>query len=233
MLECSEGVRFRLVKIGLDYASIRHLAISHSHPDHYALPQFLQSIWNKGQWSDLKAIDHSLNVYGPKALVNDYPKLWNLFRPQENFPPLPRLNFFPMTENKVVEISGAKLSAAKVFHGGGKMDAVAFRLELPNGFVIVYSGDTGECQGIRQISKNADIFICEASAKIGDDGSPVKIGHLNPYLVGDIAKNSGVKKLILFHYTGLDSDEELAAECQRAGFQNEIVIGKDFQVFKF
>jgi ribonuclease BN (tRNA processing enzyme) len=34
LFECSEGIRFRLEQIGIDYASIRHLAISHSHPDH-------------------------------------------------------------------------------------------------------------------------------------------------------------------------------------------------------
>jgi ribonuclease BN (tRNA processing enzyme) len=113
------------------------------------------------------------------------------------------------------------------------MDAVAFRLELPGNKVIVYSGDTGECEGIREISQNADIFICEASAKIGDNVSPVKVGHLNPFLVGDIAKSSNVKKVIIFHYTGLDSDEAIIAECQRAGFGGEIVIAKDFQIFKF
>jgi len=55
---------------------------------------------------------------------------------------------------------------------------------------------------------------------------------LNAGLAGDIAAGARVKKLVLFHYTGLDSDEKMISAARQAGFKEEIVIGKDFQSFK-
>lgn len=231
LLECSEGIRFRLEKVGIDYASIHHLAISHSHPDHYALPHFFQSIYNKGLWGGKHFADHELNIYGPKDLTENFTALWLLYHPDlPQMLPMPQLKFIALPESGEIKLGSASLEAFKVYHGFGKVGAVAFRLKSPSG-VIAYSGDTGECEGIRQAAENADIFICECSARIGDKTSPKAYGHLNPFLVGDIAKNSQVKNIIIFHNTGLDSDEAIITECQRAGFEGEIVIAKDFQTF--
>ena len=232
LFDCSEGVRFRLEKVGVDYASIRHLAISHSHPDHYALPQFLQSVWNKGLWGGKHFTDHDLHIYGPKELVADYKKLWHMYHPDfDNVLPLPRLKFHEMSDSESFEVSGAKLTAEKVHHGFGKLDAVGFRLEH-GGSVFAYSGDTGECEGVGKIAQDADVFVCEASSKIGEDNSR-EYGHLNPFQVGNIAKQARVKKLVLFHYSGLDPDDKIIAECRRSGYKGEIVIGKDFEEFEF
>ncbi|TAN34203.1 hypothetical protein EPN28_00485 [Patescibacteria group bacterium] len=227
LIECSEGIRFRLEKIGVDYADIRHLAISHAHPDHYALPQFLQSVWNKIMWSG-KNYDHELEIFCTKDIADNYNKLWNLYRPGEDYLPKPKLIFKPMSNGEQYELGGAKLSAANVSHS--KMDALAFRLEL-NNRALVYSGDTDDCLGIRKIAKDADIFICECSALIGAEKTSLTT-HLNPFQIGAIARDSAVKKLILTHYSGLNSDEEMTNECRRAGFKGEITIGKDFQTFE-
>jgi ribonuclease BN (tRNA processing enzyme) len=233
LFECSEGIRFRLERVGIDFTSISNLAISHSHPDHYALPQFYQSIWNTAQWSKMSRAEHELNIYASSQLNDNFSSLWSKFHPDlPNMLPLPHLNFVAMENSKSVKIGEAKLLAFPVFHGFGKVGALAFRLEMPDKKVLVYSGDTGECEGIRKAAERADIFICEASARIGDEESPKKYGHLNPFVAGDIALKSNVKKIIFFHYTGLDSDQAIIKECQRSGFSGEIVVGKDFQTFE-
>src|SRR3989344_2373852 len=181
LFECSEGIRFRLEKIGIDYASIRHLAISHSHPDHYALPQFYQSIHNKGLWGGEHFSDHELKVYGPKDLVEGFPGLWQKYHPDlSDMLPRPWLKFVAMPAQDEINIARAKLKAFEVYHGYGKVGAVAYRLETPEG-IFVYSGDTGECEGIRDAANNADIFVCECSANIGDNQNPKGYGHLNPF----------------------------------------------------
>ena len=189
---------------------------------------YIQSVFNKGNWGGNKNIE--ISIYCPDQIANDWNKYWKLHLPDivEATYPFPRLTFCPMSsESRHYKIGDGFLSARKVYHAFGKIDALAFRFKTPKG-IFVYSGDTGDCSGIREITKDADIFVSECTAPISEI-SPSKYGHLNPQVVGDIAKNSGVKRLVLFHYIGLDSDEAIVNEIRRAGFKGEVIVGKDFQ----
>lgn len=232
LFDCSEGVRFRLAQAGYDYAGIHHVAITHAHTDHNAFLHYLQSVYLKGAWSGEQFKNDEMHLYAPRHIIKNLPELWRFYfqQPGEPFYKSPALKFHIMPDETAI-IGNGKLSAVKVHHEAGFSDAVAFRLETPEG-IFVYSGDTGECEGIRAISQDADLFVCEASARIGDEQSATNWGHLNPRQAGAIAKNGGVKKLILFHHTGLDSDEAMLADCRASGFANEIVIGQDFQVLE-
>lgn len=44
---------------------------------------------------------------------------------------------------------------------------------------------------------------------------------------------ASVKHLVFFHYTGLNSDEEMIANCRESGYEGELTIAKDFQVIGF
>ncbi len=234
LFDCSEGVRFRLEQAGFYYADIHHIAISHPHPDHNALVHYVQSIccWNVWAGPENKQID----VYAPAQLIDDFPQVWKAYTPDDPERKLhhwPNLTFhkMPDADGNAVCIGSGKLTAVPVYHGFGKTDAVAFRLETASG-VFAYSGDSGECEGIRRVAKDADLFLCEASARIGDLKNPIQYGHLHPRLVGEIAQEAQVKKVVFFHYTGLDDDAAIIADCRAAGFEGEIVCGKDFQVLE-
>jgi ribonuclease BN (tRNA processing enzyme) len=231
LFDCSQGVQNRLEKMGFDYASVHHVAISHPHPDHCAPIHFIQSVFLKGLWGGEQFINKELFLYGPDYLIENIPTLWNIYVAdrQGAYLDWPHLHLVPVSKGiKTYQVFDAILSSQKVYHAFGRCDAVAYRLETPEG-VIAYSGDTGECEGIRRICQNADLFVCEASGRVGDAKIAKEYGHLDPFTIGDIAKSSKVKKLILFHYTGQDSDEAMIQEIRRAGFLGEIIVGKDFQ----
>lgn len=226
LFECSEGIRFRLEQTGYDFADIHHLAITHAHPDHYALAHFLQSVFCTGIWGGTK--NTLLNIYAPRDITEKFSQLQEYyFSYPKNFEN-PKLNLVTLPSNPII-LSRASLTAAHVYHDFGKIESLAFRLETPEG-IFVYSGDTGDCPGIREISKEADIFVCECTASINDNNAPTKYGHLNPRTAGDIAKQSNVKQLVLFHYTGLDSDADMLDDCRKSGFSGEIILAKDFAV---
>jgi ribonuclease Z len=231
LFDCSEGVRFRLEQAGYTYADVHHIAISHTHADHNALVHYIQSICCFNLWAGPP--NNDINIYATKQIIDDFPTLWKIYVPDDPDRTLhkwPKLHFFSMPDaNPSVQIGSGTLSAVKVYHGFGKTDAISFRLETPEG-VFVYSGDTGECEGIRSISRDADLFICEASARIGDFQNPGNYGHLHPLIVGDIAKQANVKKVVFFHYTGLDADDAMIADCRKSGYAGEVVCGKDFEV---
>lgn len=232
LLECPEAVRFRLEDVGVDYASIKYLVISHSHPDHYALPQYLQSVWNKFYLTGKRYDNYSLQIYGPKTLTRRVVELLGFYRPEsKNFLPLTPPVLKSLPQNAPIIIKGLKLSAKKVYHGSGLLDSLSYRFEYKNK-IIAYSGDTGDCKNVYKISLNADIFLCECSARIGDEQSSKTTGHLNPKQAGEIAKKSQVKKLVLFHYSGLDSNSAITKDCRKSGYAGEIIVAQDFQVIE-
>lgn len=231
LFECSEGVRFRLQQAGVDHAELMHLAVTHSHPDHYCLPQLYQSIHNTRMWSGRYEVPHQLNLYCPKQIAEGFMDLWRLYSP--NWPeglPLLKLNFTVLPCADPVRIGNSRLLGLRVYHGNPKIEALAFRLESPDG-VFTYSGDTVLCEGIRQAAQGATVFVCEASARVGRHRHELSGVHMSPYVAGLVAKEAKVRTLVLFHYTGLDTEEAVIEDCRNSGYQAEIVLGKDFQEF--
>jgi len=231
LFDCGEGTRFRLVEAGFQYASIEHIAITHIHADHFVFTPLYQAIFVHGHWGGKKS--RGINVYGPSNVINNIGSQIEVQVPElhhSDIPPYPTLNLVKVP-GKTIQIGNGKLKAESVYHGFGLCEAVAFRLETPEG-IFVYSGDSGECKGIRSICQDADIFVCEASAGVGDIISPNKYGHLSPDLSGSIAKEARVKKLVLTHYSGFNSDEEMISGCQSSGFGGQIILAKDGQVIE-
>lgn len=113
----------------------------------------------------------------------------------------------PIDSKTVLQICGATIRFAQTKHA---LSCLAVSVEK-DGKKFVFSGDTGPCPEIEQISRHADLFLCEASWLVKDEGSP-EIGHLTTKQAADIAKKSQVKKLCLTHlYPGYDR-EEIAIE---------------------
>ena len=230
LFDCSQAVDIRLEKMGIDYASIHYVAISHPHPDHCAPIHFLQSVYLKGLWGGDIYKNNELTFFGPDYLIENFQTMWDMYVHDKKGAYLdwPHIQLLSMSDGKKHHsIGNGTITAQKVYHAFGKCDTVSYRLETPEG-IVSYSGDTGDCEGIRTVSKNVDLFICEASAPTTDPSAPTQYGHLNPFTAGIIAKETGVKKLLLFHYTGLESDEIILNDVKRSGFLGEIILAKDF-----
>jgi ribonuclease BN (tRNA processing enzyme) len=234
LFDCSEGVRFRLEQVGVLYANLHHIALSHAHPDHNALVNYVHSIaYRNGLVEDKNSY---INVYAPQQIADDFPAVWRGYvpdDPERKSAEWPTLEFHAMSgEAKAARsIGSGTLTGFDAFHGSGKIDAIVLRLETPQGR-FAYSGDTGDCPGIRMACAEADIFVCEAAAKIGNFEGALAYGHLTPFQAGDIAKASKVKKLILFHYSGVESEESIIEDCRKSGFTGELICAKDFDVFE-
>jgi len=155
-------------------------------------------------------------------------KIWALLVPEHPtsiYNGVLKLNFVELCGGEQIDFYESKLLAFSVFHAYGKILALAYRLETPGG-VFVYSGDSGAGLDLEKAARNADIFLCDCSADIGEDKSGTS-GHLNSYQAGELALKTGVKKLWLTHYSGKDSPEEIIKECSRSGFSGEVLVVKD------
>jgi len=62
---------------------------------------------------------------------------------------------------------------------------------------LAYSGDTGPTPSLLEIAADADLFLCEASFRHGDDNPPGL--HLTGAECGDTAAKCKVKRLVITH----------------------------------
>ncbi|MFB6226410.1 MAG: MBL fold metallo-hydrolase [Candidatus Paceibacteria bacterium] len=232
LFECSELVRFRLEQSGFNYADIQHLAISHAHPDHFALVHYIQSVYCRGLWGETK--NETLNIYCPEQIEEGFEQYWRYHLPEmeagERYD-WPELKFGQIY-NQDKTIGDAKLSSYPVYHGFGRADSVGFRLETEDS-IFGYSGDTGVCVGVKKIASSADLFLCEASVSSEYVEDAKDYGHLTPPQVGEIADKGSVKHLVVTHYPGTDKPDKIVEEIRKAGFEGQLDIAGDFDEYTF
>lgn len=74
----------------------------------------------------------------------------------------------------------------------------AFGMRITAGdTVLAYSGDTGPTPALLEVADGADLFLCEASFREGDDNPPSL--HLTGAECGEYAAKAGAKRLVLTH----------------------------------
>lgn len=228
LLDCSEGIRYRLQEKGYEYGLVQHVAVTHGHPDHACLPQFLQAKSCRRLWGKDQPEFGVCTVYMPSKLVKGFQTVWNWHQPENDGKYWPEFTprFIAMGQGSAVGIApDITLKSFPVYHGFGKHPAVAYRLETPHG-VITYSGDSAVCDGLVEAARNADLFICEQSFRIGYKDT-ARYGHLTPREVGEVCKRAGVEKVRLTHYVGLDKASDVLAEIKKGGFKGDVKHAKD------
>ncbi len=80
--------------------------------------------------------------------------------------------------------AGFELEAHKVEHYG--VPAFGLRVRDQSEHAVGYSGDSGPCEGLVRIAKNADLFLCEATLADGEADGPPR-GHLSCKEALDVA----------------------------------------------
>jgi ribonuclease BN (tRNA processing enzyme) len=74
----------------------------------------------------------------------------------------------------------------------------AFGLRVSvGGRVVAYTGDTGPCERLSDLARDADLFLAEASFRSGDD-NPTDL-HLTGTDCGQVAQDAAVRRLVLTH----------------------------------
>jgi ribonuclease BN (tRNA processing enzyme) len=129
----------------------------------------------------------------------------------------------------VLQNSDMVVYAVRVVHGG--FPALAWRVEM-GGKRIVFSGDTnGDGDGLTQLALNADLFVAHNAVPEGATGVERRL-HMPPSVIGTIAANAHVKRLILSHrmLRTLGRENQTQAEIQKR-FSGPIVFANDLDCF--
>ena len=189
------------------------LFLSHYHLDHVIGLHIL----NKFNFKQ------GLDVYGPPGL-----KL--LFKRVINKPysmPLNRLNL----KVRLHEIKGFKGLPAGVTCKPLKHSVVCYGYRVcSQGKVVAYCTDTGLCENLYALARNAELLIAECSYKSGQ--SDASWPHLNPQQAASVAKSVSAKKLILVHFDAANyptaKDIKSAGKAGRKIFKNTLAVRDGF-----
>lgn len=119
--------------------------------------------------------------------------------------------------------------AARVIHGS--VPALGWRVEI-GGKAIVFSGDTnGEGADLVHLAKDADLFIAHNAVPEGATGFERRL-HMPPSVIGQIAQEAHVKRLVLSHrmLRTLGKEEQSQSEIRKR-FSGPIAFANDLDCF--
>lgn len=241
LVDAGGGSALRFGESGAQMSQLDVLLFTHFHVDHSAeFPALIKSSW----FEDRK---RPLPIYGPPGndfmpsttqFVSDlfsdhgaYGYLSELLVPGEqgSYKMQPHnvvANTVPVNAFRSGDLAA---SAVRVIHGG--VPALAWRVELA-GKNIAFSGDTnGEGEGLIRLATNADVFIAHNAVPEGATGVERRL-HMPPSVIGQIAADAHVKRLVLSHrmLRTLGKEDQTQSEIKKR-YSGPLTFANDLDCF--
>ena len=213
LVDCGPGCLIRLRESGILIREISQIFITHFHPDH--ISDLIPLLFAFYHTSSPK---NSIEIWGPSGL-NDL--LQNLMAAYGQWISSPQFIFHELQENELIG-SDFKVNWFKVNHNE---ESIGYRFQIGSK-IISFSGDSGYCPELIELSRNADIAIFECSFPDSQSDS----FHLNPSAVAKIAAASSVKKIILTHMypeVTVENPRQIIQEI----YQGKVMIGRDMDKY--
>jgi ribonuclease BN (tRNA processing enzyme) len=244
IIDAGNGVARQMALANVSPQALRAVFITHLHSDHTAdYGTLLLRAW-------LTGLKTPVDTYGPSPLeemTKAYMRYmdWDI---QLRISDENRQPFAPMVRAHDIRADGVifqdenvKVTAVEVPHGAAK-PSYAFRFDTPTRS-IVFSGDTSRSDSLVKLAKGADILVHEVLNPEGVDAAVGIAGVANEALkrhiieahtpieeTGQVARDAGVKKLVLTHFVpslpAFDKPE-IWLRGARKFYGGEIVVGQD------
>lgn len=209
LVDSGGGSALRFGESGAQMADLDMVLFTHFHADHSAdFPALIKSSYFEDR-------TRPLPVYGPTGNKR-FPSMTEFVRAlfDENHGAYKYLSDYlsggpgsyaiqphdvvlkPGEQRQIASADGITVFATPVIHGS--VPALAWRVDI-GGFKIAFSGDTNGNNGnLGKLAQNADIFVAHNAVPEGVTGVERAL-HMPPSVIGRIAANAQVKKLVLSH----------------------------------
>jgi ribonuclease BN (tRNA processing enzyme) len=238
LVDAGPGAFLRIGELQLDLQKVDTVLLTHLHIDHSGdLPAFFNA---RALTSDGPI---SYRIFGPGGaglfpstsrfvdlLVGDrgafaYQKT---FGARESF----AVRDLPITldspRTRILDEDGLVVDEIATHHGD--CPSVAYRISYKNA-VVVFSGDmdASALPNLVQLAKNADLLIFNC-AVLDPPASPSQLYdlHTPPRKIGEAARDSGVRRLVLSHLApDVESQENAVRISIRASFAGPVEFARD------
>jgi ribonuclease Z len=188
LLDCGDGSLKNLLKLGRGVDSVEAIVLSHYHSDH------LSGIAQVVETMGIRKREKNLRVFGPTGL-------------KEYFATIQKITNVASKRSFKIELSeiepGQKFEAADYSVETYKMEHTipcnGYRLILPGGKILAYTGDTMLCEALKSLGDSADLFIHEATYLHRDIELAKPPKHSTALQAAVAAKAAKAKLLVLTH----------------------------------
>jgi ribonuclease BN (tRNA processing enzyme) len=189
LLDCGPGVLGRLRALDGHWPRVDAVVITHWHLDHWG--DLVPWVWGNlnGPGKGLEKPELWLPPEGRDRIRDFGSRLgWD-----DMFDQTFVLRDYP--EGEPFQVAGLTLLARRLPH----YTLLTFGLRVTNGGrSLAYSGDSGPDEGLAELARDVDLFVCEATLERGElDGRPR--GHLSADEAVAAFEASGAKRLLITH----------------------------------
>ncbi|MFI6283050.1 ribonuclease Z [Streptomyces sp. NPDC050988] len=100
--------------------------------------------------------------------------------------------------------------------------------EARRGQRFAFVMDTRLCDGVYALAEACDMLVIESTFLDGDMRLAVDHGHLTAGQAGAVARDAGVRHLVLTHFSQrYDDPDEFERQARAAGFEGELTVAHD------
>jgi ribonuclease Z len=111
--------------------------------------------------------------------------------------------------------------------GGVPLEAVS---EERRGQRFAFVMDTRLCEGVHVLAEGCDLLVIESTFLDEDEHLATEHGHLTAGQAARVARDAGVRHLVLTHFSQRYPDpEEFGRRARAAGFEGELTVAHDLQ----
>lgn len=215
LLDCGAGVVHGMARLGLPWAEIDHLLVTHFHNDHTGdVPMLLFALKHGVRPKRAKP----LTIWAPHGIGERLKAMEAAFGDHVADPGFPLL-VREVQPGEAFAVAGLTVRAAATPHTD---ESLAYRLEGPAG-TLGYTGDTGPSDEVAAFMEGADVLVAECSLP---DDLAIET-HLSPSSLAAMAGRAAPGQLVITHvYPQLDSLDPVAL-VREAGWAGDVVRAVD------
>jgi len=228
LVDCPGSPYQKMLKASLDPMKVSSLIVTHRHVDHvYGIPSLAHNMGLAGRRA-------TLQVYALPETMKILRGFMDLFPLEEKMPYRIELHEVPAKEGyEVVRARGFRVLSTPVKHGA---PSIGLRVEFDapgERGVVVYSSDTSPCASLIALARGADVLIHEATFLHDEAARAASDGHTTGYQAGEVARQAGVKRLILCHFSASlhEREDELRREAVQS-FGGPVALGEELREYR-
>ncbi|MBJ6632422.1 ribonuclease Z [Streptomyces coelicolor] len=114
----------------------------------------------------------------------------------------------------------------------GSLNGVALEdvSEVRRGQRFAFVMDTRLCDGVYALAEGCDMLVIESTFLDEDESLAVEFGHLTAGQAARVAREAGVRHLVLTHFSQRYTDpEEFERQARAAGYEADLTVARDLQ----
>lgn len=174
----------------------------------------------EGFRAEVHLLNHRLTSYGFRIKFDDNPG---------NIIP-DKLKEYGLTEGPVC--GRLKKGESVTLEDGRTITLDDVGTENKTGMTLAFLGDTYLCKGMYKCMDKADLAIAESTFLEEEAERALKRTHLTAKMTGNVAERSGVKELLLYHFSAsYPFVEDFRKECSEK-FSGKIYLANDLKIIE-